>query len=52
MGTAGRQKLVSEWSPEVIAEKTAEVYRLAIADRRPAPRRSLRPGPKPSESEV
>jgi hypothetical protein len=34
LGRNGREKLLAEWSPEVVARQTAEVYRRAIDDRR------------------
>ncbi|MEZ6072874.1 MAG: glycosyltransferase family 4 protein [Pirellulales bacterium] len=33
MGRAGREKLDTEWCPDVVAEQTLEVYRQTIADR-------------------
>ena len=34
LGRKGREKLLAEWSPEVVARQTAEVYRRAIDNRR------------------
>jgi glycosyltransferase involved in cell wall biosynthesis len=34
MGKDGRQKLRDEWSPDVVARSTVEVYRCAVRDRR------------------
>ena len=33
MGTAGRQKLDAEWSPQAVAQQSIDVYRRAIRDR-------------------
>ncbi|HEY6563136.1 MAG TPA: glycosyltransferase, partial [Pirellulaceae bacterium] len=41
-GTAGKEKLDRECSPEVIAQATLGVYRRAIADRRPGSPRQNR----------
>jgi glycosyltransferase involved in cell wall biosynthesis len=34
LGRKGREKLLAEWSPKVVARQTADVYRRAIDDRR------------------
>ncbi len=34
LGRKGREKLLTEWSPKVVARQTADVYRRAIDDRR------------------
>jgi glycosyltransferase involved in cell wall biosynthesis len=47
LGRKGREKLLTEWSPKVVARQTADVYLRAIADRRG----SLRP-PTPSTGET
>lgn len=47
LGRNGREKLLTEWSPKVVARQTADVYRRAIADRRGI----LRP-PTPSTGET
>jgi glycosyltransferase involved in cell wall biosynthesis len=34
LGSNGREKLLTEWSPEVVARQTVEVYQRAVDDRR------------------
>jgi glycosyltransferase involved in cell wall biosynthesis len=34
MGAAGREKLDTEWSPDIVAQRTMEIYRRAIRDRK------------------
>jgi len=41
MGTAGRRKLDSQWSPEIVAEQTFEVYQRAVREFRHRPERHV-----------
>jgi glycosyltransferase involved in cell wall biosynthesis len=45
MGAAGRRKLETEWSPEVVAQKTIAVYRRAIQTRHGRPAIAAAPCP-------